>query len=627
MCILSAILNTGIRQMTIQILFVFCFSFFSAAASSEFFLNPLSTDVKSNSSKPLSCEELSDRFCRTFWSAENQGNFQFSDGTQILYGDREQNIVKNAEFIYNQKLARSRCHLPEDIKIIMGIHCGMEDKKEDILTELDSLLSQIDSIKNKKSADSWKRSVTNILSDFGRVIAEATYERSLQENPALSEKFWHEYSPTERKAFSENYYDIKKEIMDAIYSNDPNWLKIVGIFKEVKRDVLTVIDNLTLSPETKHVMKEKVSSVKISLPYADTGREGYIRNCDTYLKNAYYHSLQNTVSVCIGSVNTSNSEGSFYGMIAHEIAHSIDPLVFSIDILEQAPISQLLSQLYESNASLACADWEKRKNETFVLPSEMYQLPEGIAAIDQCLVDRQSLDELNSSSLNYVSQRIAESSIDSYASQQIFSYLTTPEIFKHGDLKNNEFYMDPKLFEESKNEYLEIRYFLPGHFYTTSVFIQEYKCRLAQMDITEEQAFIEALEETKKLNAIYQYFYFSILGRNSKKLVIFNLSKPSNEEFADWISYKVVELNLERMPSLESKRNLIFSQIAGYCSQIGLEDIAKHKTLVERNYSRRLHGLNRNRRLKSFTPKTAKLLQCIPGENIKRPDKCDFLIE
>ena len=249
-------------------------------------------------------------------------------------------------------------------------------------------------------------------------------------------------------------------------------------------------------------------------------------------------------------------------------------------------MSSLLRQVYESNASVSCKEWEKQKNDTFVLPSEIYQLPQRLATIDQCLVDRDHLDELNHSSLDYVSKRTAESFIDSYASENLFSYLTTPLVFKDGVLKNNEFYLNPTLFAESENEYFEDKDFLAGYFHQASVFVQEYKCRLSRMDVTEEQAFSEALEETKRLNAIYEYYYSSILGKNSRDLVGFNLSEPSDEDFADWLSYKAVELKLQRIQFQQRRRDFILSGMATYCSPEGLETIAKHKVLIEKKYSR-----------------------------------------
>ena len=48
-----------------------------------------------------------------------------------------------------------------------------------------------------------------ILLDFEHIIENAAYERSLQEEPGLLEKFPEYYSHGEKKIFNRNYYDIK----------------------------------------------------------------------------------------------------------------------------------------------------------------------------------------------------------------------------------------------------------------------------------------------------------------------------------------------------------------------------------------------------------------------------------
>ena len=594
---------------------------------------PSPTNRESNISKPLSCEELSDGFCKTLWSAENQGNFQFSDGTQILYGERRKNVINHAKFIYNQKLAKNRCNLPEDIKSLMGIHCEPEDKKEDLLAKFGTLLSQVDSIKqNKKSVESWHRSINKILLDFDYIIKDAAYERNFKENPNLSEKFWEDYTPAEKKIYNRNYYDIKTEVINSIYLKDPDWLRVKKIFSEAKVDVLAVIEKMAFSPKTKQTLKEKVNSVRLSLPYEDPRTMNLRPSCTKYEKNGFYIPINNTLSICIGFINTVHNEGALYRFVVHEISHSIDPYVFLKDIFKQSSLAHTLGRLYESNASLAslsCEEWERQKSETFILPSEIYQLPEGLATMDQCLVDRQDLKQLNLQSLSDISKLSAEASISAYADRDMFSYLISPSVRKQGSLKKNEFYLEPKFYAESNNEHLEDKYFLLGYFHNASVFVREYKCRrLSQPDKTKKQAFSEALKETKKMNTVYHTTIYSILGRNARDLVNYNLAKPSNEDFADWVSYRALELKLQRLSSLKSRREFILADTALYCQPEGLESIAKHTILIERNYSRNFHSPDRNRRLGNFTPKTADLLQCNRGEDIKKLDKnCDFLME
>ena len=106
--------------MALKLVFLFYFLF----SHSIFAENPLgmsSLTMENGIAKTVFCEELMDGFCELLWSSENQGNFQFSDGIEILYGERRDNIISNAQFIHIQKLAKSRCSLPADIQDMMGI--------------------------------------------------------------------------------------------------------------------------------------------------------------------------------------------------------------------------------------------------------------------------------------------------------------------------------------------------------------------------------------------------------------------------------------------------------------------------------------------------------------------------
>ena len=598
------------------VFFVFCFSFSVFGDKSLESLLML----KRNESGRVSCEELTDNFCETLWSAENQGNFYFPNGTRLLTGERRRHVMSNRYFIHLTKMTESRCRFPEDIKNQLGINCAEPNKQQDTLAQLEILLSEIDSIsENEKSIRFWMNSINSILYEFEDIIQDIAYERAKQEYPNLSKKLWYDYNFYEKKAYYENYYDIKTKIMEAIYLNDPDWLRAVQIFKTAKNDILTLIEQMDLNPETKNIMMKKVSSVTLSLPYEDNRLLGTGEACAEYEDNAYYLINLNKITVCMGRVNGSFNEGALYGVIAHEIAHSVDPENFLLDVFKQSSMASSLKELYQSNASLSCEDWKKIKNETFLQPSEMYQLPGKLETLDQCLVDRRGLNDITPSSLDYISERFAEEAMDIEASSNNFSYLSAVEIFEDGVLKDNEFYLNPKLFEEANNGYFEVPRFQSGFFHDISVFIQEYKCQLLEYE-EEIRAFSTALEETKKLRKTYDYYLYSLLGRNASELAFFNLSKTSSENFADWMSYKAMELRLEREKSVEERRSFLLADISIYCEPQGLARVAKDKTLIEKEYSRAYHPLNRNRRLNRFTPKIANLLECNRGEEIQKLD-------
>ena len=595
----------------------------------------LSSDLQEGAAGDLPlCESLADDFCQTLWSSENQGNIRFADGTGLLYGARRADFISSARFIHLQKLAESRCRLPEDIKRALGIAagapCEADGGERDLLSDLSLLLSQIDSARPGSGiVNPWAKSIDEIRWDFNHIISDAAYDRILGENPDIQDKFWKGYSAAEKKSFKSAYYDIKTEIMDAVYLSDPRWLAAVRLFEEAKADILAVLERMALDPDTKNIMRERINDVKISLPYEDPRKARSPPSCAEDDNNGYYNSLQNKVFLCMGKVNASHNEGALYGTIAHEIAHSIGPGVFLDGVFRQSPLVRLLGRIYESGGSLPCEKWEERKSAVFQPPSEIHQLPPGLSALDQCLADRSGLNDMTLEALDWAGQRQAEASMDNYARFYAFSYLTEPEILKNGALTENEAYLDPKLYEAERNEYFDSIYFLAGYFHPASVFVQEYKCGLERPEMTEARAFAEALEETKRLNALYEYNFHSRLGVNSSWLAGFNLSRPSDEAFADWAAAKAAELKLQRMKSLQSRRDFVFSGMAVHCSPDRIESIAKDKAIIERKYSRSFYSPARARQLRGFTPQTAELLQCARGEDIEKIDSksCDFLLQ
>lgn len=573
-----------------------------------------------------SCERFADTFCESFLSAKNRGNFQFPDGTQILRGSRREGVISHKEFIHIQKVIKHRCHLPEDIKAKAGIQCGHNAKKGRIFSHLDTLLSQVDSMEIEQDShaiQSWRSAIGDLRFHFENITDTVAYERARRENPHISRKNWRDYTLNEREFLKKHQYTLRAEIMNATYLHDPDWQRVVRVFEEVKKDILTVIDQLTLTPEAKNFMNRQVNQLTLSLPYSVPGDNRI--DCNKYSDGAKYYPLQSQVVVCLGRINTFLSEGGLYGVLAHEVAHSIDPNRFWSYVFMQTKIYRDLIALRHSNSSLSCEYWEQMKVDYSKLSPHIYQLPFGLAFIDQCLVERDDLDEINPVGVNYASKRLAEEIMVYHASRNTFTHLTTPEFSRDGVSEANKTYLNPRLFEKSVNHVIQVGPFHRGSFDDIYVFTQDYKCRLSESDVSEETAFLEALEETEQIRKSYYYFYLSLFGKNADELIPFNLSKPSYEYFADWMSYKAIELKLKRESSIKSRRIFFLSGIANYCKPGNLERTAKAQSLAEHRYSRNVHPLNRSRMMGHFTSEIANLLRCNRGEETIQLDrKCLF---
>ena len=224
-------------------------------------------------------------------------------------------------------------------------------------------------------------------------------------------------------------------------------------------------------------------------------------------------------------------------LTAHEIARAVDPTAISYDHYLLTAMAKLLSEIYTSNTEWPCNDWDTRKKQVFNLPTELFSLPSGIAGLSKCLVDTIHFNEINHDTLTYASQRLAVQDIDLEASRRRFTFLTTTHTFIDGILIETKYYINSKTLAESLKAFLPVQVFERGFLDTLSDFVQEFECGLKDENETNEnELFQAALEEAARLSQIYYCTMSSILNVISNTLIPYNLSKPANEAYADWIS-------------------------------------------------------------------------------------------
>ena len=175
------------------------FSFKARLQTASRDLRPAANSSPVKEEAPILCEELSDNFCQTLYSSAHRGNFQFADGTWLLHGARREKFISHARFIHLQKTAESRCRMPDDLKFALGIECGPDDDKRDMLSRLGDQLAKLDSIpSSEREKRAWNQSLEQIIWDFHYIVYNVAYERSFNEKPELQNKFWRDYSAAEK---------------------------------------------------------------------------------------------------------------------------------------------------------------------------------------------------------------------------------------------------------------------------------------------------------------------------------------------------------------------------------------------------------------------------------------------
>jgi hypothetical protein len=89
-------------------------------------------------------------------------------------------------------------------------------------------------------------------------------------------------------------------------------------FPEVRNGLLEVIRQLPESPQ-REAMIARVNAVTVQTEYCSGERHDILQS------NAYYNLQNNSLNICLNYLFRSTSLFSLYRVLAHEIAHSIDP--------------------------------------------------------------------------------------------------------------------------------------------------------------------------------------------------------------------------------------------------------------------------------------------------------------
>jgi hypothetical protein len=317
----------------------------------------------------------------------------------------------------------------------------------------------------------------------------------------------------------------------------------------------------------------------------------------------------------VGYINAVPIEGLMYSVIAHEISHSIDPQRMSTKAMRETDFWKNLVQVYHKNSTLNCSEWQEIKKQ-IVLPKEIFQLPKNLVSLNQCLVDRSSLEPLTLAKILDKAKKSSYAHIDSVAGSEQFSDLANNQILRDWKKVRNPNFMNAKRkIDEAENAYLSIQQPLVWPNITFS-FVQEYKCQ----GIDPEKS---ALEERKQafeksiqvVSGILEKTYaqlFSFEGRNSSSLAEIRLARSADEGFADWISRTVLAKYLNEMKDVKLRRENMLAALSNYCDAAKAEEFIPGFKAVERKYSSVSHPVIRQRRLRFLSKDIAKALQCTP---------------
>lgn len=598
----------------------FFFVFFESAIAAP----PISKDsVDANLNSIASCEDLSDQFCSDLWNEKNFGNLE-RNGIKIFLGNTPKEALSVLQKIDLEALIESEKSVDSDLR--KNISTPLDQLKEHLLIESDST--------------PWTRKLTEILVSINSAIEDTAEERTHKRRPEFKILKRSDRKIAEKIEFQKDLTELSNHVLVQKYKNHPNWKRVENIYPKVKRYLAEAIQKLPFENKTKKSMLSKLTSVRLSLPIEDPKSMRAQTLCDRSPVNAFYFQQSNQFTVCPGYFNALQSEGAMFGVIAHELSHSIDPFSLRDEEFKRSKLYTLTKELAQQQGALECKEWSKLKATSFPKNLSFLEMPKKLDQLTQCFVDRTQLTPLRWKNLHVPLKSATKNYMNSVAAPRDLSLLASPMIYKKGRKELNPFYWRPDLLEMSVNKNAEFNT-ESGTLYITHVFVQELSCLtqnhkisphkkikdvFAELSIPEQiQLFEAAIKMTNSLVFDYLKSTASYFGTEMESLQSFNLSKPSNEFWADWLALKATEIFLKEQDTLERKRNNFLASAAIFCEPSGLDKLVPHFLTHEKEYSLESHPENRSRRLSFFTKEIQKILECnFKDAHLKQQKQCEL---
>jgi hypothetical protein len=558
-----------------------------------------------------SCAEISDNFCSKLWNEKNKGNIKVFDG-EIKAGKSENSEISLSTLENDKALIGAISHLSIDAK-----------------TALEPVFAEFKNVLDQESDDmKWYRKRSAIKQKINDAIDDLIDQRFEKRYPEIKIKDSKKWTIDQTLLYKKEARIFNDELIAAKYSNHPNWIRVEKIFPQIKTKLAQEIDKLKIPEERKKLMKDKVLSIKLSLPLQDPDSVEASDECSTTEVNAFYTSATKKFTVCAGLFNRYQSDSAITFVLLHEVAHSIDSENLAKDDWRlKSPVAKVLKKLAHSDGPVyKCDEW-KNVSDNVLIPGGSFSVQDAdpLENLYSCLRGKQKLDEMNIENVSNAVKNLVKNTIDNYANANAFTAIAQKQMKKDGKLQKNEIYLRPDKFLENNNGYNDqglIRNSNP-----VEIFTQNFSCILSQSNLTEAQyesastetrskLFENAIEQTSKNLQVQNEDYFKYCGRNCSQLTSFDLSVNPQEKIADWFATLSYPAFLENvLPENRAEASALTTSL--FCDSSEIPSASPELALSEKKFSLETHPDDRSRRVSLYTPEVAKLIDCkneIDGE-------------
>lgn len=564
------------------------------------------------------CADLTDGICRDVWSQANRGQMNAPDGKINMGKSRKSNLEQT--------------YIDDLNALIDSVHRMPEDLRAKVAPLASDLKKALAAERDDKA---FYRKLSRLVTRYNEIAEDVATARTHQTHPELKDIKPQDRTVQQSILFQRDFDRLSGEVLDAKYANHPNWKRVEGLFSRVKEDLAAEIKALPISEEAKVARLKILNDVQLSLPYNDGERLVSDPACGSSMHNAFYHPSYRKFTVCAGFFNAIQSEMGLYGVVAHEIAHSVDPVSYGHEMCWHGPTMQRLSRLKQQTAApYSCAEWSRTTAE-LMRSRESVQLPslDPLDKVSACLSPKDGLKEFTAANVVPVIQTFVRSNISSHATHRSFLKLTTSVDYKDGKQIQNELHRRPDLLEAANNGNRQIkatnRY--PS---TTEIFNQALECaritkdgrEIGINDASQEErnlVLTKAIEQTRDISQVAHNNMASYCGNNCGFLTNHGLSTNPQENFADWLAGRALSRAAARKTDLGERRMSLAFAMVDFCDKPNILTDAQDLAVAEKKFSLAPHNDQRVRRLAIFNRKNSELARCEITDDERGYGKCE----
>jgi|GEM_PF-6188302 len=375
--------------------------------------------------------------------------------------------------------------------------------------------------------------------------------------------------------------ELRAEISRIIWSDSPEWRRLVALFEEIRMDTISVVrDAGTIQAEEKPDLIAALSQAKVLPPFSSL--ESLDHPCDP-MGNSRYDAATNRIWICPENLTSHDPAWT----IAHELGHAIGTMRVSQRIRRESRIGQSMLRMTRqlcSKEPVDCAEWASLKAGFDAGLGTWHEARPWSRKLFSCLKSRltqvPSMDKLRQ-----LAEDSARWAFDDLAQHSTFLQLAKQETLSPGgDSTRNPAWANPCNLDSPDGTEFPEEPFESGR-PAILFFALETRCGQAG---TSPKAFERALESTYDLLTRYALAQIRMEGEFSTLPAMNNndYAEDVEEQASDALASEVLARRLARIPDLRLRRMNFIANVASLCEKPSLQSVYRREGEIENRWVR-----------------------------------------